>query len=359
MRAFAVLGLVAAAQGSNLLYPKGCSDASKANYWPDNPDSEAACLPQATVYCPDPLADNYDAASRKLRPRTSRLPCPPCQPPLPSPARRASAHRLLAHWLVHTRARQTPALQQAPPAPPPPPVPLPPPPPEPPAPQSDSRASPKPPCNNQRRPSSQSRMPLSCVAASWSDSTNSAYKPYAVALAAFCTYNVYGCTDPLAANYQSVVPTAAGNQWAVNSEMCQYAGCNDTDARNFDSQVSGPHSAPALPSCSGRQGPHVKRQAPSRVAPRVRIHHWGEFGPAGRGGICMPGWRLAAGRARVLTPHARKWQATFNDGTCDYGIVGCTVRKCLCPVHPTRAGGGGRGQGSPAAAAVTLVTPAV
>lgn len=161
MRAFAVLGLVAAAQGSNLLYPKGCSDASKANYWPDNPDSEAACLPQATVYCPDPLADNYDAASRKLRPRTSRLPCPPCQPPLPSPARRASAHRLLAHWLVHTRARQTPALQQAPPAPPPPPVPLPPPPPEPPAPESDSRASPKPPCHKQRRPSSQSRMPLS------------------------------------------------------------------------------------------------------------------------------------------------------------------------------------------------------
>ena len=77
MRAFAVLGLVAAAQGSNLLYPKGCSDASKANYWPDNPDSEAACLPKATVYCPDPLADNYDAASRKLRPRTSRIPCPP------------------------------------------------------------------------------------------------------------------------------------------------------------------------------------------------------------------------------------------------------------------------------------------
>ena len=118
MRAFAVLGLVAAAQGSNLLYPKGCSDASKANYWPDNPDSEAACLPQATVYCPDPLADNYDAASRKLRPRTSRIPCPPCQPPLPSPARRASAHRLLAHWLVHTRARQTPGAAASPACPP-------------------------------------------------------------------------------------------------------------------------------------------------------------------------------------------------------------------------------------------------
>ena len=120
MRSQALLSvcLVAAAQGSNLLYPKGCSDASKANYWPDNPDSEAACLPQATVYCPDPLADNYDAASRKLRPRTSRIPCPPCQPPLPSPARRASAHRLLAHWLVHTRARQTPGAAASPACPP-------------------------------------------------------------------------------------------------------------------------------------------------------------------------------------------------------------------------------------------------
>ena len=121
MRSQALLGvcLVAAAQGSNLLYPKGCSDASKANYWPDNPDSEAECFPQATVYCPDPLADNYDAASRKLRPRTSRLPCPPCQPPLPSPARRASAHRLLAHWLVHTRACQTPGTAASPACPPP------------------------------------------------------------------------------------------------------------------------------------------------------------------------------------------------------------------------------------------------
>jgi hypothetical protein len=83
MRAFALLAvsLVAAAQGANLLYPKGCSDASKANYWPDNPDSEAACWPQATVYCPDPLADNYDAASRKLRPRTSTPPPPPPRPP--------------------------------------------------------------------------------------------------------------------------------------------------------------------------------------------------------------------------------------------------------------------------------------
>ena len=76
MRPLALLAvsLVAAAQGANLLYPKGCSDASQANYWPDNPApaSEAECWPQATVYCPDPLADNYNADNaRKLRPRTS------------------------------------------------------------------------------------------------------------------------------------------------------------------------------------------------------------------------------------------------------------------------------------------------
>ena len=119
MRAFAVLGLVAAAQGSNLLYPKGCSDASKANYWPDNPDSEAACLPKATVYCPDPLADNYDAASRKLRPRTSRLPCPPlpassaltCSPRQCAPAPCALVG-------AHTRARQTPGAAASPACPP-------------------------------------------------------------------------------------------------------------------------------------------------------------------------------------------------------------------------------------------------
>ena len=121
MRSQALLSvcLVAAAQGSNLLYPKGCSDASKANYWPDNPDSEAACLPKATVYCPDPLADNYDAASRKLRPRTSRLPCPPlpassaltCSPRQCAPAPCALVG-------AHTRARQTPGAAASPACPP-------------------------------------------------------------------------------------------------------------------------------------------------------------------------------------------------------------------------------------------------
>ena len=46
------------------------------------------------------------------------FPARPCQPPLPSPARRASAHRLLAHWLVHTRARQTPGAAASPACPP-------------------------------------------------------------------------------------------------------------------------------------------------------------------------------------------------------------------------------------------------
>lgn len=74
MRSLALLSasLVAAVQGSNLLYPKGCSDATKANYWPDNKDSSAECFSTATVYCPDPLADNYNSASRKPRPRIRR-----------------------------------------------------------------------------------------------------------------------------------------------------------------------------------------------------------------------------------------------------------------------------------------------
>ena len=107
MRSLALLALslVGAAQGSNLLYPKGCSDASKANYYSNNPDSEAECWPLATVYCPDPLADNYNAASCKLRPRTSRMPCPPllsllCPHLLVAPM----PTQLLAHWLVHTHA---------------------------------------------------------------------------------------------------------------------------------------------------------------------------------------------------------------------------------------------------------------
>ena len=46
-----------------------------------------------------------------------------------------------------------------------------------------------------------------------------------------CTYDVYGCSDINADNYLSYVtqPTPG---------MCQYGGCNDTDATNFNNNVS-------------------------------------------------------------------------------------------------------------------------
>ena len=41
-----------------------------------------------------------------------------------------------------------------------------------------------------------------------------------------CTVQTYGCTDPSADNYMS---------YAVSTpHMCEYGGCNDTDAVNFD-----------------------------------------------------------------------------------------------------------------------------
>ena len=61
-----------------------------------------------------------------------------------------------------------------------------------------------------------------------------------------CIYAVYGCVDPAADNYASYATSL--------SYMCEYGGCNDTDAIN--------HSP----------------------------------------------------------------TATYNDGTCQYPIVGCTVR---------------------------------
>ena len=46
-----------------------------------------------------------------------------------------------------------------------------------------------------------------------------------------CLYAVYGCGDPEADNYISY----AGK---TLSYMCQYGGCNDTDASNFDSRAT-------------------------------------------------------------------------------------------------------------------------
>lgn len=67
-----------------------------------------------------------------------------------------------------------------------------------------------------------------------------------------CIYAVYGCADPAADNYASYVKL--GGRFRSLSYMCEYGGCNDTDAIN--------HSP----------------------------------------------------------------TATYNDGTCQYPIVGCTVR---------------------------------
>ena len=48
-----------------------------------------------------------------------------------------------------------------------------------------------------------------------------------------CNYAVYGCLDPIATNFRSYVTVSLPG-------VCQYAGCNDTDAKNFDSTVRYP-----------------------------------------------------------------------------------------------------------------------
>eukprot|EP00965_Chrysotila_dentata_P200707 6180132-Pleurochrysis_carterae.AAC.1 len=57
-----------------------------------------------------------------------------------------------------------------------------------------------------------------------------------------CVYDVYGCSHTNATNYQSFVTISV-------STMCQFAGCNDTEAINFDSKVAPPEN---LLSCGTR-----------------------------------------------------------------------------------------------------------
>ena len=52
-----------------------------------------------------------------------------------------------------------------------------------------------------------------------------------VAIASTYTYEVYGCTDPTADNYNSAATQGVAS-------MCQRRGCNDTDARNYLGTVS-------------------------------------------------------------------------------------------------------------------------
>eukprot|EP00966_Prymnesium_polylepis_P133996 3097426-Prymnesium_polylepis.1 len=53
---------------------------------------------------------------------------------------------------------------------------------------------------------------------------------YDVAADWLCSYVTYGCLDPAATNYLSYVEVSL-------TSMCQYSGCNDTEAKNYDSTV--------------------------------------------------------------------------------------------------------------------------
>lgn len=44
-----------------------------------------------------------------------------------------------------------------------------------------------------------------------------------------------GCGDPRAANYMPTLASEPG--FASVSAMCQFPGCNDTEATNYDSTV--------------------------------------------------------------------------------------------------------------------------
>ena len=51
-----------------------------------------------------------------------------------------------------------------------------------------------------------------------------------------CTYSLYGCQDPAATNYRD--PAIYSNDGLIDAPgLCQYAGCNDTDASNYNSEV--------------------------------------------------------------------------------------------------------------------------
>ena len=50
-----------------------------------------------------------------------------------------------------------------------------------------------------------------------------------------CTYPVYGCADIRATNY--VAARAAVSGFVSVPAMCQFAGCDDAEAINFDTTV--------------------------------------------------------------------------------------------------------------------------
>ena len=101
-----------------------------------------------------------------------------------------------------------------------------------------------------------------------------------------CKYFLYACNDPTADNYVSAFATLAANldpvfgtgviaapmpNATVRAGMCQYGGCNDTAASNYNPRVrcapapSAPASFPAYP-CLPRPPPRAVRD-PFRRAP--------------------------------------------------------------------------------------------
>ena len=50
-----------------------------------------------------------------------------------------------------------------------------------------------------------------------------------------CKYGVYGCPEPAAENYRWALVSSP--YFVPVASMCQYRGCNDTEAHNFDAKV--------------------------------------------------------------------------------------------------------------------------
>ena len=65
-----------------------------------------------------------------------------------------------------------------------------------------------------------------------------------------CRYHIFGCADSLADNYVSYQgrlayeDISAESIFVHNQSMCQYRGCNDSAAVNFNTKVA---DAPAVP----------------------------------------------------------------------------------------------------------------
>ena len=80
-----------------------------------------------------------------------------------------------------------------------------------------------------------------------------------------CDYEVYGCDDPSADNYASYVTVPVAS-------MCSFAGCNDTEAKNFDSDATFNDGSCVYYKygCMVRNTRRSPRPAPSHTRKRAR-----------------------------------------------------------------------------------------